>query len=459
MDARNHVTEYWEQTSHPRFTPYHPFDLQSLINTKATSDYIQSILENPYFSRERIENYQFQRIKELVQRAYYKIPLYKDKYKSVGFEPGDLKTWNDYHHLPIVTKEELHAAFPSRCTEHKQPNQSILFKMHSSGSTGQSLLFFLHPETIAEYTIRYIRQFYLQSSGAYRDISKVALVTTVPWWTSNVRNGYQHTFISSLIEPSKIGEILTELQPDILAIYPSNLASVLPYMSKKAKGNLVCAVTHSELSTRVERDRYAKELGVPVLDEYSSVELSRVALELPCGHYHVSEDLVRLDIVDPDSKTPIEEGVGLAVGTNLFSTATPFIRYNQNDHVHIEKSEPCAIHWKQLKKIGGRHNDSFIRPDGSEIPTGTLVDIAYRWMFDTDVFIQEFVMVQKKSDHIVINFFDPNLTSGSDTQKEFYDYLCVLLEKVMGAPLTVEFNFAPLKREKGKKRRQVLREF
>ncbi len=41
-------------------------------------------------SPDKIKNWQFNRIKELVKYAYEKVPLYKEKYSGVDFIPNDL---------------------------------------------------------------------------------------------------------------------------------------------------------------------------------------------------------------------------------------------------------------------------------------------------------------------------------------------------------------------------------
>ncbi len=52
------------------------------------------------------------------------------------------------------------------------------------------------------------------------------------------------------------------------------------------------------MSSKNERQNFSRELGgIPVLDEYSSEELTLIALELPCGHYHLCEDTVRVDML------------------------------------------------------------------------------------------------------------------------------------------------------------------
>ena len=69
----------------------------------------------------------------------------------------------------------------------------------------------------------------------------------------------------------------------------------VPFASKFAS-TLHLAVTHSEGSTREARAAWSAALGCPVRDEYSSEEATRIALELPCGHYHVCEDAVMLEV-------------------------------------------------------------------------------------------------------------------------------------------------------------------
>jgi len=143
-----------------------------------------------------------------------------------------------------------------------------------------------------------------------------------------------------------------------------------------------------------------------VLDEYSSEEATRIAIGLPCGHYHVCEDSVRLDVVDPVTLAPQVPGQsGLSVITNLLNEAMPFIRYMQGDYV-TEPAHPdrCGISWKQLESIDGRANDAFINAYGRVVPAGSVLDITYRWMFDCNINLQQFEIIQKAHDLIEARF-------------------------------------------------------
>jgi len=46
---------------------------------------------------------------------------------------------------------------------------------------------------------------------------------------------HQSIFISSLIEAREIAKILKEVKPGILSLYPTNLQSLLPFLSEEIK--------------------------------------------------------------------------------------------------------------------------------------------------------------------------------------------------------------------------------
>ncbi|MGO9134827.1 MAG: phenylacetate--CoA ligase family protein [Methylovirgula sp.] len=395
--------EIWE-SEHTR-PPY--FSVSGEMTTslnEAFDAYIGPCMQHPFLPQAQIQLKQFARIKYLVEMAYADIPVYREKYQAAGFHPSDLKTPDDINLIPIITKSELVAAFPGRCVN---PNYKMedLFPTRSSGSSGQTLLIRVDPDAIVTDTIQGVRQFALQSGLKYGPADLLTHVYTVPWWFPSIGKDYVGAFISSVIPPERVAQHLKALAPKILSCYPSNLEALLPYADQFGS-SLTLAVTHSEYSAKASRQEWSKKLGIPVLDEYSSEEATRIALELPCGHYHVCEDSVRLDDVDPVTLAPQIKGTsGLAVITNLLNEAMPFIRYMQGDLI-TEPAEPdgCGISWKQLESIDGRMNDAFINAYGRMVPAGSILDITYRWMFDCNINLQQFEIIQKAHDVVEARF-------------------------------------------------------
>lgn len=384
---------YWEsEETRPPFV-LGASDIDGL--SSVAEKYLPAAMKHPYLPVSEIRDQQLARMQELVELAYRDIPVYQAKYRAAGFSPADLREWDDIQKIPVITKPELIAAFPERCVNPRYKPEE-LYPTRSSGSSGQTLLIRVDHEAILVDTVQGVRQFTLQSGGRYRREDLLTHVYTVPWWFDSIDGWYQTAFISNLIPSARVAQHLRELNTHILSLYPSNLEALMPY-ADEFSSSMYLAVTHSEHSSRAARRQWSRRLGVPVLDEYSSEEATRIAIELPNGCYHVCDDTVHLDVLDPETMAPQTPGKsGLAVVTNLLNEAMPFIRYVQGDQVTVPANpQPSNINWSQIASLDGRMNDAFINREGRIIAAGSILDATYRWMFDCDLHLAQFEMVQR----------------------------------------------------------------
>ncbi|SEC74858.1 phenylacetate-CoA ligase [Rhizobiales bacterium GAS191] len=455
--TRPDCLEFWESD---RTRPAHTLSSGGKPQPfpESSKAYLQRCMEHPYLPQAEIKEQQLARMQQLVELAYDEIPVYRDKYQAAGFSPSDLKTYDDIQKIPVITKPELIAAFPDRCVNQRYRSED-LFPTRSSGSSGQTLLIRVDYDAILTDTIQGIRQFALQSGRKYSADDLLAHVYTVPWWFSSVDGDYQTAFISNVIPPSRVAQHLQQLAPKVLSLYPSNLEALMPY-ADEFKSSMYLAVTHSEYSSRAARQAWSQQLGFPVLDEYSSEEATRIALELPCGHYHVCEDTVHLDVLDPETMRPQTVGQsGLAVITNLLNEAMPFIRYVQGDYLtQPADPEPCDVQWSQIASIDGRMNDAFINKFGRKVPAGSMLDVTYRWMFDSDLHLAQFELVQKTPELIETTFVLGNGVSEARLQKvvpHLEDLLSLCMEHPVRVLAKVVDTFPP----KTGKRRPIRRDF
>jgi phenylacetate-CoA ligase len=423
----------------------------------ATENYLGRCLAHPYLPVAEIRAQQFARIKQLVEMAYRDIPVYRAKYDAAGFKPEHLRDYDDIQKIPVITKPELVAAFPDHCVN-KRYNPEHLFPTRSSGSSGQTLLIRVDYDAIITDTIQGVRQFAMQSGGNYGPEDLLTHVYTVPWWFDSIGGKYPTAFISNLIPPARVAQHLRYLGPRILSLYPSSLDALMPHVDE-FRSTLNVAVTHSEYSSRVQREGWSRQLGVPVLDEYSSEEATRIALEMPGGQYHVCEDTVHLDVLDPVTMAPQAAGQsGIAVITNLLNEAMPFIRYVQGDYVTLpEKAAPSAINWSQIATIDGRLNDAFINRDGRKVPAGSILDATYRWMFDCNLHLAQFEIVQRGVDLVearVVLGKDMPVSRLAGSIAHLEDLLKACLEHPVRVKTLVLATFPP----KTGKRRPIRRE-
>jgi phenylacetate-CoA ligase len=418
----------------------------------AGMDYLKVCMDHPYLPVPRIQELQFERIRSLVEMAYNDIPVYRDKYKAAGFSPADLRSYDDIQKIPVITKPELVAAFPDRCLNPRY-DRNDLFATRSSGSSGQTLLIRVDYDAILTDTVQGVRQFAMQSGHKYKAEDLLTHVYTVPWWYPSLCGKYPTAFVSNVLPPGRVAAHLADLAPEVLSCYPSNLEALLPY-ADEFSSSLYLAVTHSEYSSRAARQVWSERLGCPVLDEYSSEEATRIALEMPSGIYHVCEDSVHLDVVDPATLQLQADGeTGLAVITNLLNSAMPFIRYVQGDYVtRPAVPEPTDINWSQIVSLDGRMNDAFVNQDGRKVPAGSILDVTYRWMFDRDLHLAQFELVQKRSDFIEATFALGPGTVETRLQGSV-SHLEELLTMCLESPVKVKANaVSAFPAQKGKRR-------
>jgi phenylacetate-CoA ligase len=150
-------------------------------------------------------------------------------------------------------------------------------------------------------------------------------------------------------------------------------------------------------STQAERDHLSERFGCPVLDEYSSEELTRIAAQCRCGTYHIFEDINYLEAVLQ------ADGSSVLIGTNLHNYAMPMIRYEQNDLGRIEERDcDCGWNFRVLTDLQGRRNDSFILPSGKIISSGFLLDATYEVLLTYRTAVKDFCLIQTSRSEVVL---------------------------------------------------------
>ena len=107
---------------------------------KLDNDYylfINLLEENEKKSLDEVKEYQYIKLKELVNIAYYHTSFYKEKYDKAEFHPDDLKNLDDISKIPLLTKDEVRHY--SKEMVDKRIDVKTLSKGYTSGTTGKAL--------------------------------------------------------------------------------------------------------------------------------------------------------------------------------------------------------------------------------------------------------------------------------------------------------------------------------
>lgn len=349
------------------------------------------------------------RLVELTNYAFLKVPFYRDKYGAAGFRPGDVKTYEEFSRLPTVSKDELIDFWSDDLGTNRTlaAGVPLEFKTRSSGSSGRFVTLAQDRAMVIADTLLGVRQFEMQSGGNYRPNDVLAEIYTCEWWFSSVGGLHRRVWISSQAPTEDIWASLRCLRPAMVSTYPSVLRRMLSAGDRLSDLGARLVVVHSEQSRRAERDDLARLAGVPVLDEYSSEELTRIALECPHHRYHVEEDTVHLEVTNVSTGRPVPPGEqGEVIGTSLLNRAMPLIRYRQGDFAALSKGAPCACgsNFNTLDALEGRMMDFFVTPGGRVVTSGQLMDAAYLWHLNLGIPVHglEYRMIQHAHDRVEI---------------------------------------------------------
>lgn len=376
---------------------------------------------------QEITDWQLGRIRELVDHAYRTVPLYREKYLREGFEPGDLRGWKDFEALPLLGKEELIAAFPDRSVS---SGHTMEFTTRSTGSSGQFVTLVVSPNAVYEDTIQGVRQFHFQSGRDYHPEDLLLHIYTCPWWVSSVDGDYRTEFLPTTTLPAAAAKEIVRMRPKILSLYPTYLKSLASAEADLKGSGVSLIVVHSEQTSRSERAELEKTFGIPVRDEFSSEELTRIALECPAGRYHLEEDACYIEILD-EGKRVSDGDLGLVVGTNLLNEATPVIRYSQGDLAALTGRTGCGCgsNFRELSAPAGRKMDNITTPSGVQIPAGAFMDLAYNWYLDSGIPVHalKYRIVQEETGdvrvHIVPGEHDFTPEMGAVVKESMYSLL------------------------------------
>lgn len=420
-----------------------------------------AMLRQPYSPASEISRWQHDQLAEIIRLAFDNTALYRHRLETAGLRPDDYRSLDDLLAFPVTSKEDFLQAYPTGCLS-SDYRERRTFKTWCSGSSGVTLPVRFDLASVITDTLHGARQLILQSDGAVERHDLTLHYYTYPWWTGHIAGEWRSAFVSTLVAPHDAARIARDERPQVLTGYPSVIERLV---GETARGelDLKLIVTNSEQSSRFERDRLSDHFQCPVLDEYSSEELTRIALEMPDGFYYVHEDSVFLEVLDAVTRDPVPDGEwGEAVVTGLLNRAMPFIRYATGDFVKRPKRRSRGyrgLGWAPLEAIGGRVLDSFIRRDGTIVPAGLLLDVIYRAMADNEIDIEQYSLTQAAPDHVQIAV-RPARWAGRSRIPDFVEHVHQLLSDVLGAKTQLEMvQFAPAAAGEKAKRRPIRRSF
>ncbi|MCH5251342.1 MAG: phenylacetate--CoA ligase [Lachnospiraceae bacterium] len=320
-------------------------------------------------SQEQIRAWQNERLVKQVKYVYDNVPYYRTRMQNKGLEPGDIKSIEDLHKLPFLTKDDLRDAYPYGLLA--RPLSDCVRIQSTSGTTGRRVVAFYTQHDIDLWDECCARAI-VAAGGSNEDVVHVCygygLFTGGPGL-----NGGSHK-VGSLTLPMSSGntdrqiQFMTDLGSTILCCTPSYaayLAESIHEQGVRDKIKLKAGIFGAEAWTEEMRHDIEEALGIKAYDIYGLTEISGPGVSFECSEQtgmHINEDHFIAEIIDPATGEVLPEGEkGELVFTCITKEAFPLLRYRTRD-ICVLSRKKCSCgrtHVKMTKPLG-RSDDMLI---------------------------------------------------------------------------------------------------
>ncbi len=320
-------------------------------------------------SREQILAWQNERLVKQVRHVYEHVPYYRSLMEKKGVTPDDIRSVDDLHKLPFLTKDDLREAYPYGLLA--VPRNEVVRIQSTSGTTGRRVVAFYTQHDIDLWDECCARAI-VAAGGTKDDVVHVSygygLFTGGPGL-----NGGSHK-LGSMTLPMSSGnterqiQFMCDLGSTILCCTPSYAAYLGESIRERGlqdKIQLKAGIFGAEAWSEEMRRDIEKLLNIKAYDIYGLTEISGPGVAFECSAQagmHINEDHFIAEIIDPNTGEVLPEGEkGELVFTSITKEAFPLLRYRTRDICVLTREKcPCGRTHVKMSKPMGRSDDMLI---------------------------------------------------------------------------------------------------
>ena len=331
-------------------------------------NYYQQDIET--MAPEGLRAIQSERLLKQVRHAYDNVAYYREMMDKKGVSPDDIKSIDDLHKLPFLTKADLREAYPYGLLA--KPLSECVRIQSTSGTTGKRVVVFYTAHDVDIWEQCCARAI-MAVGGTKEDVVQVCYGYGLFTGGAGLHGGSHK--VGSLTLPMSSGnterqiQFMQDLGSTIICCTPSYAAYIGETLKEMGISpddiQLKAGIFGAEPWTEEMRRDVEKSLGLKAYDIYGLTEMCGPGVAFECeaqGGMHINEDYFIPEIIDPDTGEVLPEGAkGELVFTTLDKEAFPLLRYRTRD-ICVLHREKCACGRTLIKmaKPMGRSDDMLI---------------------------------------------------------------------------------------------------
>ncbi|MCP4628334.1 MAG: phenylacetate--CoA ligase [bacterium] len=337
-------------------------------------------------SADEMQALQWRRLKKQLHYNYDHSEFYrKEKFDKVHLTPADIRTFEDFQEIPLMTKDEHRRTQEESLRRFGHPYGLItcapvdkIIRINStSGTTGQPTLYTLTQNDVDVLNEMHARKYWrtglrpgnivlqalslsmftggLPLSDGLQAMGLGVVPVGIEGGTKRVLDFTLLTRPDVLIATPSFGEYLIEQAPKLVGREARELGIRWFYCAGEPGAGIPSL-----------RKKLQEGFGAKVFDHtgggHAFHGISCASEPYPGMHF-VSPDHCILELVDPETKQPLpmaDGTIGEMVFTFIGWEGAPFMRYALGDLIQIF-TEPCVCGWPEMRfKILGRADDMLI---------------------------------------------------------------------------------------------------
>ncbi len=343
-------------------------------NTK----FYDALLTSQFDSAEKIKSDQWIKLKELLNFSYNSNLFYKEHFDKAGVQPDDIKNWDDFTKIPLLTKDHLRNNLDIMISQGF--TKENLTHKRTGGSTGVPVHLYMDQNSVSFKHAA--AQRHNKWANYLPGMKRAAL-----WGDTDKKYSLKETiymklydrtiFLDTLMmdDPYLLDFVkqLRKFKPKSLVGHAHSLFFLAQFFKDKNINDIKFngIITTAETLSHAERKVIEEVFGNIVFDRYGCEELSLIASECEAHEgLHINSEGLYVEVIGGSDTEP-----GELVITDLTNKGMPFIRYEIGDMATmLEKPCSCGRGLPRLGKVMGRTSDFLYTPEGKMISGISILD-------------------------------------------------------------------------------------
>ncbi len=348
--------------------------------SRPTLRYLREYEANQWLPPEQLAELQWDKLNALVAHCWNEVPFYRRRWQAIGFEPGDLRSMDDYARLPVLTKADIRNHFED--LKARSLKDSVMYKA-TGGSTGEPLRFGYTRESNDRRTAVMWRGYGWTGAppgrralflwgGAVGDPGRKAQLKDRLYHAAFHRR-MLNSFLMRDDNMAQFADAIEAWRPEVLVAYVNPVVRLAQWMLDH--GRSIRGVS-SVLGAAEALHDYQRPIieaafpGAKAYNTYGCREFMLIACEdQDRDGLLVNADHLVVELVEA-TKGPDGTETGELAITDLHNWGMPFIRYVNGDVA--SRRHPWhaagARGLPRLERIDGRRLDAIRTTDGRVLP-------------------------------------------------------------------------------------------